>query len=538
MELGYTNYTKMKLLRFISFYFALFHFNQDVFAQLNMQLRSTITPQQLGSTCLSGIFGYADTQGKEYALVGTCDGMTIVNVSNPDNPQVLHIVNDVRSIWHEVSVWQHYAYVATEGGGGVNIIDLQYLPDSIVTHPFQYNDNGNILSRVHMLFIDEKGYLYLYGSNINRGVTIFDLRANPMQPTYVGKYIASNYVHDAYVRNDTMYTAEIYEGNFMVVDVSDRSNPRLVAQQATPNNFTHNTALSKNGNYLFTTDERSGSSLAAFDIRNLNDIKLVDTYRAEPIRHSLPHNTIQKGDFLITSWYKNGVMIHDVSDPEIMIKTGYYDTPPIAFDTLSSPFKGVWGVYPDFPSQTIVASDINQGLFVFTPTYKKGIRLKGGLNDIQNQPVQSIKIDLINKTTGEITHYNFDNRYKIGVLSEGDYQLIATKNGCAPKIFNFNNLKGGDIITKDISFNCNASFDVFPTLQYTEGGIVTYSLQSTPNEAFIQIINTEGKIIQQSSLTNRSGYFFIQSPLSAGLYFAQLIEKNKTTNTIKFVVIK
>src|SRR6185295_17337036 len=80
---------------------------------------------------LANIGGYVDSQGNEYALVGTEDGLSIVDVTTPTNPVEMFAVPGVTSIWREVKTWQHYAYVTTEGGDGLQIINLDYLPDSI-----------------------------------------------------------------------------------------------------------------------------------------------------------------------------------------------------------------------------------------------------------------------------------------------------------------------------------------------------------------------------------------------------------------------
>ena len=46
--------------------------------------------------------------------------------------------------------------------------------------------NYDTLKTVHNLYIDEKGYCYLFGANIgNGGALIFDIKSDPWNPTYV-----------------------------------------------------------------------------------------------------------------------------------------------------------------------------------------------------------------------------------------------------------------------------------------------------------------------------------------------------------------
>jgi hypothetical protein len=133
------------------------------------------------------------------------------------------------------------------------------------------------------LFIDENGIAYINGSNVGVGGVLFlDLNSNPMNPVHNGTY-TNGYVHDCYVRNDTMWTAQIYSGLFKAVNVSNKAAPVILASQSTPGNFTHNTAISDNGKYLFTTDEVTNSYVAAYDVSNLSNIKETDRFR--PIRN-------------------------------------------------------------------------------------------------------------------------------------------------------------------------------------------------------------------------------------------------------------
>lgn len=186
----------------------------------------------------------------------------------------------------KVKTYRKYAYVTTEGGGGLTVVDLSLLPANISYQ--QYTGDGIIsgqLSSIHALHCDTAmGFLYLYGSNIGQGHTLFlDLR-DPWNPVYAGEYIFpgggnDSYVHDGYVENDTMYEGHIYPGFFAVVDVTNKANPLLLATQTTPTAFTHNTWLSDDHKTLFTTDENNYSFLGAFDISDLSNIREISRFQ-------------------------------------------------------------------------------------------------------------------------------------------------------------------------------------------------------------------------------------------------------------------
>ena len=68
---------------------------------------------------LNDVWGYADTIGNEYALVGVRDGFNVVDVTIPSNPISKIYINGAFSIWRDIKTWSHYAYV---------VHDFQFFP--------------------------------------------------------------------------------------------------------------------------------------------------------------------------------------------------------------------------------------------------------------------------------------------------------------------------------------------------------------------------------------------------------------------------
>jgi hypothetical protein len=143
-----------------------------------------------------------------------------------------------------------------ESGGGLLIIDLSDLPNSFQQYSFSYEDaEGHLQESGHTLWIDENGKLFIFGGGYGQGgATIFDLSLNPLTPPYLGKY-EEHYIHDGYVRGDTLWASEIYDGQLELVDVSNPGNPIPLASQHTPSNFTHNSWPTHDNHFVFTTDE-------------------------------------------------------------------------------------------------------------------------------------------------------------------------------------------------------------------------------------------------------------------------------------------
>lgn len=400
----------------------------QVTAQKNITLRSHLT---YPGKQLSNIGGYVDSLGNEYALVGHSEGLSIVNVQDPDNPFIVQEIPGPNSIWREVKTWQKYAYVTTEGGSeGLTIVDLSNLPGTNL--PYQ-NWSPNIttgvgtytLSTIHALHIDN-GYVYLYGANNGSGIdgiVIGDL-SDPWNPTVAGLY-DGYYVHDGYVRNDTVWACHIYDGFFSAIDVTDKANPQPLAQQHTPNNFSHNSWLSDNSRYLYTTDEVDNTYLAAYDVSDVSNITFIDKIQSQNAgSQSVVHNTHIKNDYAVTSWYKDGVVITDVHRPENMVNVGWYDTSPLS----GGGYEGCWGVYPFLPSGNLVASDMQEGLYVLTPTYVRACYLEGNvLDSICGAPIAGVNVTIVG--AGVLDSTNNLGVYKTGTPDAGTYTITFQKAG-------------------------------------------------------------------------------------------------------------
>lgn len=396
-----------------------------IYAQTNLSLVGALPYESE----VSDIWGYVDTEGNEYALVGVNSGGTsVVSLENPAMPVEVYFAPGAKTIWRDIKTWQGFSYTVNDKGhGGIQILDLRSLPDASGIVEYQFLDS--VWTTAHNIYIDERGYAYIFGANRdNGGVIIYDL-ATPEEPVEIGKF-EDFYVHDGYVKNNTLYLANILEGFFSVVDVTDPANPQLITTNQTPRNFTHNVWTSDDQNYLYSTDERSGAWLAAYDISDLNNVFETDRIRTQ---HSggLPviiHNTFYLNDYLITSYYRDGVTVHDATRPHNLIEVGHYDTSPLE----GGGFNGCWGVYPYLPSGLILASDIEEGLFVLQPNYIKGAYLEGIVtDDVTGLPLKEVEVYINELTKEELSEA--DGSYGTGTMASGQFQVTYSKPGYFPK---------------------------------------------------------------------------------------------------------
>jgi len=278
----------MKKLLFLFILAPTFLASQDVLKYPNNFNSIDINLNRLSQTDefnqYNDIWGFVGKDGLEYAILGTTTGTAIYSLKDPKKPKRDTFIPGSTSIWRDMKSFKNHVYVtADQGNQGVLIIDMTNAPSKItykysrLAAPTPVNP-GNV-GNCHNLWIDEKGFMYLSGcSPQSGGVLIYDLNINPDEPAFVGASEAV-YSHDNYVRGDTLYSAEIYAGNFSVYHIKDKKNIIKLASQPTTTRFTHNVWLSDDHKYLFTTDEKPQGKVDAYSVSNPLQIKLLHSFR-------------------------------------------------------------------------------------------------------------------------------------------------------------------------------------------------------------------------------------------------------------------
>jgi choice-of-anchor B domain-containing protein len=318
-----------------------------------------------GGVSYNGCWGYVAPNGREYAILGTYTGTAIIDITNTDSIREITHITGPTSIWREMRTYKNRAYVVSEGGGGVQIINLANLPNSAnLIRSFNHTNGSKNILRNHTIEIFD-GYMYLNGSAnwSPGGVLIFSL-ANPDTPVYVGQY-QQEYAHDSYVKGNRLYAAAINSpGGLNIADITTKANPVHITKITYTGAGTHNAWTTTDGNYVITTDE-IGSTAKNLKIWNVSSISPpptspVATYTISP--SDIVHNVFVRGKYAYVAWYTAGIVVVNITNPASPSTAGWYDTssePPGNYD-------GVWAVYPYFWSGKIIAGDMQNGLYVFT----------------------------------------------------------------------------------------------------------------------------------------------------------------------------
>lgn len=438
-------------------------------AQFGLTQLGHLSYDSIHGSGINDIWGYVDELGNEYALIGVdVGGASVVDLSDPADPTEVFFSPGPPSTWRDLKVWNDFAYVTTEAGGGLTIIDLSPLPQNT-----NLQDSTIMLwpiGAAHNIQIDENGICHIQGPN-NGSTLIYDLNPDPWSPVYLGT-IQNGYSHDAYIRGDTAYQAQIYLGMFTVWDVSDPANAVLLGSQQTPADFCHNIWVSDDGNYAFTTDEVDGSVIVSWDISDLTDINEVDRFQSFDGSEAAPHNTFYKDGYLFTSYYRDGLQVHDATHPDNIVKVGEFDSSPLA----GGGFDGAWGVYPFFPSGNMIVSDREEGLFVLATDPMHACFVHGTVTDDDtNLPISNVEVKIIG--TSELDMTNIGGDYATGTAVAGTYDIAFFRPDYEPDTAYGVQLLNGVDLALDWELTHKTTFNLYGQVLETGTGNVIPNAQ-------------------------------------------------------------
>ena len=351
---------------------------QYTFNKVRLAKQFSLTTFNSGSG--NSCWGYVSPSGREYALMGLSNKLAFVEITDPDNAEWFASISHGSSTWADVKVYQNVAYLVTEReDSGIQVINMSNIDNHVVTLERTITSVG----RSHTITVDTtSGFLYTCGSRQSSGTTTCWSLANPLNPVRVGaaSMTGSTYVHEgmamtyppgsAYPGRQVLFASSAFDG-LMIWDVTNKSTPTLIKSITYPNlGYTHQAWISEDLKYMYLDDEfdettyNLPSRTILFNVESLEDAHYVTNYTNG--NTSIDHNLYWRDGYIFCSNYTSGLRIWSTHlNPEAPTEVGWFDTYP---EDDSAQYEGTWSNYPFFPSGTVIASDINRGLFIFDVT--------------------------------------------------------------------------------------------------------------------------------------------------------------------------
>ena len=408
----------------------------------DIHLLAVVKPQELQglestdspTVRLNDIWGWTDPMTKkEYALVGLTNGVSFVDVSNPEKPIVIGKLDESNisakfktlsdpnyeactigigdteqskniqegSTWRDHKVFKDHLFIGSDAQAhGIQVFDLTKLRSYEGTFlEFEEDALYTGLANSHNVVINEEtGFAYAVGATNAEvcetgGLHIIDIN-DPKNPVFAGCYSDttpprrrsnSAYIHDAqcvnYVGPDSDYTGKevcfsAAERSLVIADVTDKADVTTVGFASSPVMMdAHQGWLTEDHKYFLMNDELDEFNLGRttktyiFDVSDLSNPTFVNFY--EHNTESIDHNLYIKGDYVYASNYVSGLRVMRMNDISSaeLEEVAFFDSEPNIYSNPNQQFNGTWSNYPFFESGVIIMSDINRGLFILQPDF-------------------------------------------------------------------------------------------------------------------------------------------------------------------------
>lgn len=510
------------LFTLLSLCLSIFAFSQDA---LNIELLETF---HRGDARYSGSWSYVAADGTEYALVGARTGTAVYSLDDPAAGE-LGFVSGPSSNWREITVVADHAYVTTEGspGAGMQVIDLRDLPNgiSLVTNYTTTFTTGHIIQRD---IYSDAPYVYVPGASGTGAVHILDV-SNPAEPVEVGRYDPEYYIHDAHIKGDRMYACAGLTGFLDIVDISDKTNPVLLAQISDQTGYVHSAWTTEDDKYLIVAYETDGVPAIIWDIQDLDNIEAVETYSANLA--SLVHNPYVRGDFSFFSHNTEGLRVMDVADPTLPVEVGYYDT----YDGPSGGFFGLWSACPYFPSGKIVGGNRTDGLYVWSFNDTRAARIYGTVVDsLSGVSLADVQVVIEESSTNLTT--DAEGAFKKGDLA-GTYTLHFSLENYLDKTVVVELAEGENLdlrveLSSNISSIFNPGANAPEILAYPNPAkeMIFLDLKNVKQASQVTFVNVDGQLIKSVAVLANDILKIPSQDLERGVYFFYI--KNKIGEVI------
>ncbi|HEU4597064.1 MAG TPA: choice-of-anchor B family protein [Pyrinomonadaceae bacterium] len=366
----------------------------------NVDLASFLPLDAIGGGTANDVWGWTDPQtGKEYAILGRSSGISFVDVSDPAQPIYLgnlptHAQDPAHELWRGLKVYRNHVFVVSEiTNHGMQVFDLTQLRN-VASPPQTFSETGHYdnFGSAHTLAVNEEtGFAYAAGSRAGagrtvgvdtcgaRGLHVVDIR-NPSAPLFAGCVDEDGYTHETQcviyrgpdaAHRDREICFSSNEDTLTIVDVTDKAHPVQLSRTGyAGRGYTHQGWLTEDhARFLLDdeTDELNQHVNTRTFIWNVSDLDAPTVQRIYTgSTTSIDHNLYVRAQHAFESNYRSGVRVLDVGNIADAAPTelAFFDVYPTDDQPL---FNGTWSNYPFFASGTVVASGIEQGLFVLRP---------------------------------------------------------------------------------------------------------------------------------------------------------------------------
>jgi hypothetical protein len=201
--------------------------------------------------CIDGNYAYVACMS---------DGMRIIDISDPENYTETAYYYAAET--YSIAKSGNFVYL-----GGYYYLDIVDATD--ITSPEEIQFEAILGNKAAIRIFGN--YAFVCMRYTSTGLTILDI-SNPYAPTVASQPLEISDANDIVVRNDTAFVAGVDQG-LQLLDISDISNPRLLAAYRTPD-YSPIMDVELSGNYAYIACGIDGMQIV--DLSNLQMVSSLD----------------------------------------------------------------------------------------------------------------------------------------------------------------------------------------------------------------------------------------------------------------------
>jgi hypothetical protein len=323
----------------------------------------------------TGLFsdGWATTQnGRHYAYIGhygNNNGIHVVDITDPSNPILVDNFlspsgwNDFRDVeLVKRGNRRTFGFFSSDIGGGLIVANANN-PNNLYEVKRITSAQGGT-NTVHTLSVDGN-YLYEADSRTST-IRVFNI-TNPSNPVWLRNITsATESVHEVTAINGRLYAAGIFDSPrveiYDISQIGDLSKPVTRLGTIFSGTRAHTAWPTEDGQYVAVAHERQGGNLSFWNVTNPGAPSLAWTMTLPTSQAYSVHQVMTMGNRLYVSWYQAGIYVYDITNRNVPVLLGNYDT----YVGAVNGFQGAWGVYPFLGDNKILGFDMQGGLYILS----------------------------------------------------------------------------------------------------------------------------------------------------------------------------
>ena len=265
----------------------------------------------------------------DYLYVGgghNTDGLTIIDVSDPRNPQFESLTGTVTDIGHGVAKKGDYAYVSGRASGSIEVFDVSDPTNPTIVDSISNSDRQGSLG-LHI--VDNTLYCAVAGDNdpdvsdsVDGGLQAVDITdpTNISETAFISSDVDGSIYPERKPGTDTLLLTPYRADRFSTFDISDRNNPSLNVSTSFEE-LDDGRGLDVKGDTAFIADQNG--RVLSIDVSDPNNPSQIDSLSDSDLNGARECRLSNSGNQLVVAGRQSDIAtILDVSDESNLTKEG------------------------------------------------------------------------------------------------------------------------------------------------------------------------------------------------------------------------